>query len=199
MQRRVHVPQRKISRAGFTLPETLVVGGIVAVLLAMLIPFVGRARSAAQAVTCLGNLRHIHTALLQYAVENQRRYPQPVTTRISWEQSLRPYLSDSAAYRCKGDAEVFPAVGSSYDWRDTGRDDTTMAGRSLADANRQDAVLAFEALPGWHKKNLMNAVWVDGSAHEMDQSGCLSDLLKPLRGGGTDLPAIVFRRRGGSS
>lgn len=144
-------------------------------------------------MTCLGNLRQIQSALMQYAVDNQRKFPQPLVTRISWEQSLKRYLSDTAAYRCKGDGEVYPAVGSSYDWRDTGRDDTTLAGRALGDANRSDAVLAFEALPGWHKRKFMNAVWVDGSAHEMNQNACLADLLRPLRGGSSPPASPALR------
>ena len=84
--------------------------------------------------------------------------------------------------RCPGDEEIYPAVGSSYDWRDTGNPDTTLAGRLITKA-RSDAVLAFETLPGWHNLRQMNAVRVDGSALVMESRECLKDLqLSPLIG-----------------
>ena len=87
---------------------------------------------------------------------------------------------------CPADEEVYPAVGSSYDWRDTGNPDTTLAGQPITKA-RSDAIFAFETLPGWHSKNKINAVRVDGSALSMDEEDCLSDLAcSPLRKTGSE-------------
>jgi hypothetical protein len=84
--------------------------------------------------------------------------------------------------RCPADEEIFPAVGSSYDWRDTGNPDTTLAGRTLVKA-RSDAVLSFETLPGWHNLRQMCAVRADGSAMVMESRECLKDLqLSPYIG-----------------
>jgi len=60
---------------GFTLVELLVVIGIIAVLIAMLLPALNRARSAAQQTVCLSNLRMIGTAALNSAVEHQNHFP----------------------------------------------------------------------------------------------------------------------------
>ena len=84
-------------------------------------------------------------------------------------------------FQCPADSEVYPVVGSSFDWRDNGVTNTTMAGRGLRDANRPGAVLAFETLPGWHQSGRMNAVMLDGSAQTMEQENCLSDLQLPIR------------------
>jgi prepilin-type N-terminal cleavage/methylation domain-containing protein len=173
---------------GFTLAEVLVVLGIIAVLLALLLPVIGQTRSAAMSVACLANLRQVHGGFLQYAADNDKRLPDPAASQCSWEQSLRKYLPAAQVFRCKADDELFPAVGSSYDWRDTGRPDTTLAGRLVTDANRSDAVLALEALPGWHTGGRINAVRLNGSAESMDQDACLGDLLLPIRAP-ADVPA----------
>ena len=66
MPRRVH---------GFTLVELLVVIGIIAVLVSILLPVVGKARESARRTACLSNLRQIHAIFYQYAIENGDHVP----------------------------------------------------------------------------------------------------------------------------
>lgn len=63
-------------RHGFTLVELLVVIGIIATLVAILLPTLGRAREAARAATCLSNLRQINTAFILFAHDNRGYLPQ---------------------------------------------------------------------------------------------------------------------------
>jgi prepilin-type N-terminal cleavage/methylation domain-containing protein len=65
-------------RAGFTLVELLVVIGIIAVVIAIVLPAMSRAREAARAVACASNLRQIGIATLAYAGRNQGFLPVPV-------------------------------------------------------------------------------------------------------------------------
>jgi type II secretory pathway pseudopilin PulG len=174
--------QRSASRpAGFNYVELLVSLGIIGVLTALLLPLVARSRAAAQSVTCLSQLRQIGGAFMQYAEDYDKRLPDPFEAQTSWEQILRKYLPDRAVFQCPADGELFPNVGSSFDWRDTGRPETTLAGRHISDANRPDVVLVFEALPGWHIRGRMNAVLLNGAGQSMDQEACMEDLQQPIR------------------
>ena len=62
-------------RAGFTLAELLVVIGILAALIATLVPLLGKARQMAQRTVCLSNEREVHRSLALYAHENDDRVP----------------------------------------------------------------------------------------------------------------------------
>jgi prepilin-type N-terminal cleavage/methylation domain-containing protein/prepilin-type processing-associated H-X9-DG protein len=67
--------QPPTTRRGFTLVELLVVIGIIAVLVAILLPALNKAREAARITQCASNMRQIGIALTAYAVSNKGWVP----------------------------------------------------------------------------------------------------------------------------
>ena len=78
----------KKSRAGFTLVEIMIVVAIIALLAAIAVPGFLRARKRSQASKVLNDLRLIDSAVDQYAIENNKKANDVVST-AAWSQYMK--------------------------------------------------------------------------------------------------------------
>jgi prepilin-type N-terminal cleavage/methylation domain-containing protein len=81
---------------GFTLVEILIAVGVIAVLLAILVPVVNSARKSARSTVCQANLRMLGQCIAMYYADNQRAMPFPSTTFGEsglWFNAVDKYLN----------------------------------------------------------------------------------------------------------
>ena len=91
---------------GFTLVELLVVVAIIALLVSILLPTLGKAKEQARMVSCLANLKSLGLSFAFYSTENDGWYPagcgyggDPPT----WDCLLQPYYENYGLLRCASD------------------------------------------------------------------------------------------------
>jgi prepilin-type N-terminal cleavage/methylation domain-containing protein/prepilin-type processing-associated H-X9-DG protein len=154
-------------RGGFTLVELLVVIAIIAVLAAMLLPALSRAKQKGQQTACVNNSRQQALAVFMYAQDDQDVLP-PVAyndangNEVDWPALLNPYLKSPRVHLCPND---LLSQTNSYGLNELGFVDLTDPG-----------VVTLNRLSGFHTPTA--TVMLGDIGTDDDMTTALPDTLK---------------------
>ena len=164
----------KTRERAFTLIELLVVIAVIALLAALVLPTLGRAKESGRAAACLSNLHQIGVSLQLYVQDNNNRLPfmrdKSLTTTNelpSPDMVLSNYLGNPRVLRCPSDQQqVFETTASSYYWNNllNGQDADHLSAFGIGFAPHQIPLFCdkekFHAARGPKKE--VNYLYADG-------------------------------------
>lgn len=181
------------SVAGFTLVELLTVIAILGVLVAIVVPVVGKVRENGRQAVCVSNLRQIMGATLLYSQDNNGAMPLvvgPASLGESrrWATQIQPYLNPMAEARSIDPMSVFRCPGDEVERTSAAAADSTWCSYGLnirvhvAGNVNNTAQKRFAAIVNPGRTILYGDVWYQ--ANTVFQSHSLLQFIGDYHGGG---------------
>ncbi len=109
---------KRIASKAFTLVELLVVIAVIAILAALLLPVLSRAKAKAQRTTCMNNLRQINMGVRMYSDDSRDATPSPGSTASptnygnlysDYKQLMKHYVGANGESSSKDKIFICPA------------------------------------------------------------------------------------------
>jgi len=107
-----HEQLASLEEKAFTLIELLVVIAIIAILAAMLLPVLGRAKESGKRISCLNNLRQLSLSAQMYVSDGQGYYP-PRSETDRWPDKLYDNYGQNLKLLLCPDETTIPASNGS--------------------------------------------------------------------------------------
>lgn len=103
-------PRSRTSLQAFSLVDLIVVVGILAILAAMLLPSLAKAKRKAQRIQCVNNLKQIGLGFRIFAVDNQDLFPMALATNQGGTKEFVPTSPASVHFQVLSNELTIPKV-----------------------------------------------------------------------------------------